>query len=383
MAYFRDLGKGIKTTVNGMRLTLSHLLKARKSKISHDIRSKDYFKDAHGIVTLQYPHQTITVPEVGRYQLDLEMDDCIVCDKCAKVCPVDCIEIEPIKSSEVIRLTSDGSPVRLHAAKFDIDMAKCCFCGLCTTVCPTECLTMNTEYDYSVTDVHDLTFAFSNLSPEEAQVKRDLYEQFLAEKEAAKAAAAPQIPNKPSPSTGFKPSFKPNTPLNENSSQKKVDPLREDGQNKKDVNLESVEAKPAFVPKNRPAIPGINTVKSESKDEVKNDNTLAKPAFIPKSRPVIPGINTVKSESNEEVKNENTSAVPAFIPKNRPLIPGVNTGKTESNEEIKNENTPAKPTFFPKNRPVIPGVNSEKSEDMLANDTGGKPKFVPKLKPKS
>ena len=38
-------------------------------------------------------NEKISVPEIGRYQLDCEIDDCIVCDKCAKVCPVDCIKL--------------------------------------------------------------------------------------------------------------------------------------------------------------------------------------------------------------------------------------------------------------------------------------------------
>ncbi|MBP6620236.1 MAG: 4Fe-4S dicluster domain-containing protein, partial [Leadbetterella sp.] len=136
MAYFQNIKRGIKTTSKGLSLTLKHLWAARKTKGALNVQDENYFKISEGFVTLQYPHESISVPEIGRYQLDCEIDDCIVCDKCAKICPVDCIEIEAIKSPELIRTTSDGSPVRLHAAKFDIDLAKCCFCGLCTTVCP-------------------------------------------------------------------------------------------------------------------------------------------------------------------------------------------------------------------------------------------------------
>jgi NADH-quinone oxidoreductase subunit I len=137
-----------------------------------------------------------------------------------KVCPVDCIEIDPIKATGLVGTASDGSPIRLYAAKFDIDMSKCCFCGLCTTVCPTECLTMTSEYDFSVFDVKDHNFAFANLTPEQADEKRALYEQFVAEKEAAKEAAkvmpaaseekAANSEEKPAaPKPAFKPAFKP------------------------------------------------------------------------------------------------------------------------------------------------------------------------------
>ncbi len=110
----------------------------------------NYFKQMEGTNTIQYPSQKLPIPEVGRYQLDVEMDDCIVCDLCAKVCPVDCIDIEAIKATEAIGQTSDGTTKRLYAAKFDIDMAKCMYCGLCTIVCPTECIVMTNQYDKSV-----------------------------------------------------------------------------------------------------------------------------------------------------------------------------------------------------------------------------------------
>jgi formate hydrogenlyase subunit 6/NADH:ubiquinone oxidoreductase subunit I len=139
---------------------------------------------------------------------------------------VDCIEIDPIKATGLVGTASDGSPIRLYAAKFDIDMSKCCFCGLCTTVCPTECLTMTSEYDFSVFDVKDHNFAFANLTPEQADEKRALYEQFVAEKEAAKEAAkdvaktaepakaaesaSESTEEKPTaPKPAFKPAFKP------------------------------------------------------------------------------------------------------------------------------------------------------------------------------
>ena len=121
--------------------------------------------------TLQYPREQLPVPPRGRYQLHNAIDDCIVCDKCAHACPVDCIDIEAIKSPVAIGATSNGMTKRLYAAKFDIDMAKCCFCGLCTTVCPTACLTMTPEYDYSVFDYAEHTISFATMTPEEITEK--------------------------------------------------------------------------------------------------------------------------------------------------------------------------------------------------------------------
>lgn len=180
----------IRTSWKGMSLTLKHLFAVNKRRKSVDIRSDNYFEQKEGVVTVQYPKETLPIPEVGRYQLDVVIDDCIVCDLCAKVCPVDCIEIESIKGTGPIGITSDGTTKRLHAAKFDIDMAKCMYCGLCTVVCPTECITMTDTYDRSVTNVADLIYKFSEMTPEEAEQKRKELAEQLAEKQAAKDAAA-------------------------------------------------------------------------------------------------------------------------------------------------------------------------------------------------
>jgi NADH-quinone oxidoreductase subunit I len=181
--------KVFKTVFKGMRLTLSHVFAATKSRKVKAISDPDYFAQNTGLTTIQYPHVKLPIPDVGRYQLDVEMDDCIVCDLCAKVCPVDCIAIESIKSTEAIGKTSDGTTKRLYAAKFDIDMAKCMYCGLCTVVCPTECIVMTDTYDRSVPELTEMTYKFSDMTAEEANEKRRVLELLNAERLAAKQAS--------------------------------------------------------------------------------------------------------------------------------------------------------------------------------------------------
>jgi NADH-quinone oxidoreductase subunit I len=181
--------KSISTAFKGLSITFKHLFSSHKRREILPASDGNYFKNLEGTNTIQYPHQQLPVPEVGRYQLDVEMDDCIVCDLCAKVCPVDCIDIEAIKATEAIGQTSDGTTKRLYAAKFDIDMAKCMYCGLCTIVCPTECIVMTNQYDRSVVELKDLTYQFSDMTPEMAAQKRLEFEQQQAERQAAKLAA--------------------------------------------------------------------------------------------------------------------------------------------------------------------------------------------------
>lgn len=184
-----------KTVAKGLNLTLGHFFAASESRDVKSITDNNYFSQDSGTTTIQYPHQKLPIPDVGRYQLDVEMDDCIVCDLCAKICPVDCIEIESIKSTEAIGKTSDGTTKRLYAAKFDIDMAKCMYCGLCTVVCPTECIIMTDQYDRSMLTLNEMVYKFSDMTTEEADEKRLALEKQNAERLAAKQAAMQQPDN--------------------------------------------------------------------------------------------------------------------------------------------------------------------------------------------
>ncbi len=222
-SYLRNLTVAFRSLADGLVLTLAHIRRATRKRKIVPIMNDEYFAHAEGIATIQYPHEAIPVPDNGRYRLHNEIDDCIVCDKCAKICPVDCIEIEPVRAIEEIGKTSDGTPKRIYAARFDIDMAKCCFCGLCTTVCPTECLTMTKVYDFSVADIREHTFAFAEMSPTEIADKKRVLEEHQKSKAAATAPRAePAAAPSPEPKTGepkatpakpvFRPKIKPPGP---------------------------------------------------------------------------------------------------------------------------------------------------------------------------
>jgi formate hydrogenlyase subunit 6/NADH:ubiquinone oxidoreductase subunit I len=204
-SYWSDVAFATKSLTKGLALTFSHLLKSRKSRSKISIQEEGYFNHQSGIATVQYPFESIPVPDNGRYKLHNEIEDCIVCDKCVKVCPVNCITIEPIRSAEEFGKTSDGTSKRIYAAKFDIDMGKCCFCGLCTTVCPTECLTMTKEYDFSTFDITDHNFPFGSMKPAEIEEKKKAWD----EHQKNKIIATPASSNPTDQPTVAKPVFKP------------------------------------------------------------------------------------------------------------------------------------------------------------------------------
>lgn len=170
--YLENVWSGVVTVLIGMKVTFKHL-----------------FVPA---VTIQYPDVRPDLPERERNRLYVNMDDCIGCDQCARACPVDCIQIETVKSlpAEDLGKTSNGKKKALWVTKFDIDIAKCCFCQLCVFPCPTECIYMTDVYEFSEYDRNKLVYNFVTLTAGEIEEKKDNFAKMEAEKAAQKAAAA-------------------------------------------------------------------------------------------------------------------------------------------------------------------------------------------------
>ncbi len=170
--YLKNTWEGLWTVLVGMKITLKHIFVPS--------------------VTIQYPDVKPVLPERARNRLYVNMADCIGCLQCATACPVNCIEIETVKAipADGQRITSNGKKKALWVTKFDIDIAKCCFCSLCTYPCPTECIKMTNVYEFSEFERNDLIYSFASLSEKEIEEKRNNYNKFMEEKEAAKLAAA-------------------------------------------------------------------------------------------------------------------------------------------------------------------------------------------------
>ncbi len=378
--YFGNIKEAIKTSLKGLSLTWRHFKDARQSRKPIFVDNPDYFKQQTGIVTLQYPHQHLPLPDNGRYQLHNEMDDCIVCDKCAKVCPVDCIEIEPIKATGIAGYASDGSAIRLFAAKFDIDMAKCMFCGLCTTVCPTECLTMTSEYDFSTFDITTHNFEFGNLTPAQSQEKRELYEQFVAEKEALKKLAVESkqltlsseqseiVSEVAKPKPAFKPAFK--KPVQNQEIIIKAEEVKAE---------EATKPKPVFKPSFKKSVESKEVEKVEEKivEEVVTDITKPKPVFKPSFKKPIENKEVEKVE--EEKVEEIPKPKPVFKPSFKKTIENKEVEKVEEEkvEEIPKPKPVFKPTFKKPSdgQEVVEKVVEEIVEEIPKPKSIFKPKF--------
>ncbi|RRB04633.1 4Fe-4S binding protein [Larkinella rosea] len=403
--YFKDIQEGIQTTLTGLKLTFRHLLAARQSRKPINVQQTDYFGQDGGIVTLQYPFETIPVPDNGRYRLHNEMDDCIVCDKCVKVCPVDCITIDAIKATEEVGKASDGSPIRLYAGKFDIDMAKCCYCGLCTTVCPTECLTMTKTYDFSEFELGNMTYHYANLTPEQADEKRSLYEQFVREKEEIKAQQAADKAATASPSTQeapkkpvFRPGIKPAPKPAE--SEPAATPVAQQPA------AEPVETAPAAeipAPKPRPVFrPTLKTPASQPPNEAQKplteQNSAGSAAEHPLTDVTPDEAERIAMEGLEKPAAPTPAPRPAFRPTLKPkpapvtedAKPGEIAAEKSAEEPKPVATKPAfRPTLKPKtappaeeSKPVEPAASGQPIEEE-PKPVVAKPVFRPTLKPKT
>ena len=403
MSYFHDVKTGILTSIKGLSLTLRHLRNATKRRTPEGIASDNYFDLQNGLVTLQYPYEQLPIPDNGRYRLRNEIDDCIVCDKCAKVCPVDCITIDAIKATEEVGRASDGSPIRLYAATFDIDMAKCCYCGLCTVVCPTECLTMDKKFDYSEFELGKLTYEFSNLSQEQADEKRALYEQFLQEKEAAKAAQTAakatsvpateadavlpkEVPKRPV----SRPTAKPKTPI-------PAEPLP-DKENPDESTVENPVTDATPTEMERIAQGGLESAKHptfESAPATENAPADALPQEVPAvavkpptSKPAFrPTMKPPVARKEEKVEGEPEPEAPKPAGKPVGFRPTMKPAKKESDVPPDAETAKPKPAFKPTMKPSVPKVDEPKTDPPIPIEevTPSKPKpaFRPTMKPKA
>ncbi len=171
--YLATIWETVTTLLTGMGVTWRHMVAIRRDN-----------------VTLQYPEERWPRPErdigfdhnkynVIRSRLHVDIDDCIGCLKCERVCPVDCIKIDTVKvlnrGADIpnIRhkgITSFGTKKALVVTRFDIDMTECCYCNLCVYPCPEECIYMtggpnaekhDIDYECSEYDRNDLIYRFA------------------------------------------------------------------------------------------------------------------------------------------------------------------------------------------------------------------------------
>ncbi len=180
-SYFKQVWKGVSTTLIGMRVTFSHL-----------------FKPA---VTLQYPHERWPMPERARLRIEMAYSECTGCGACARACPVEVISIETLRArpEEDLGVTKNGTKKRLHVLKFDVDNGRCIYCGLCVPPCPTDAIYFVPDYEAMQLKRSNFIYHFSILSAGEVEAIRQCEHEAKAKAAAAKPKASEAVVTNPPP----------------------------------------------------------------------------------------------------------------------------------------------------------------------------------------
>ncbi|GGZ38066.1 NuoI/complex I 23 kDa subunit family protein [Streptomyces rochei] len=159
-------------------------------------------------VTEQYPDVQPELPPRTRGVIGLFEENCTVCMLCARECPDWCIYIDSHK--ETVPAAAPGGRERSRNVldRFAIDFSLCMYCGICIEVCPFDALFWSPEFEYSETDIRDLTHERDKLrewmwtvpappaldpgaeEPKELAAARKTADKLVAQREAAEQKAA-------------------------------------------------------------------------------------------------------------------------------------------------------------------------------------------------
>ncbi|UJG44088.1 MAG: NADH-quinone oxidoreductase subunit I [Candidatus Heimdallarchaeum endolithica] len=88
-------------------------------------------------MTVLFPMEKVEIPERERAKHKFDIDNCISCGSCAKICLN-----KAIKMVEVKKEYKEKYPKTYP----QIDLGKCCFCALCQDICPTGCLILTEDF---------------------------------------------------------------------------------------------------------------------------------------------------------------------------------------------------------------------------------------------
>ncbi|MFP4050759.1 MAG: 4Fe-4S binding protein [Thermoplasmata archaeon] len=94
-------------------------------------------------MTVDFPDESIPIPDDYRGAHEYDIDECISCGLCANVCPN--MAIEMIEAPDEYKEEYPKTYPK-------VDLGKCCFCGLCEDVCPTDALSLSKNFFLSTMD---------------------------------------------------------------------------------------------------------------------------------------------------------------------------------------------------------------------------------------
>ena len=146
----KEIATGFNSLLTGMRVTIGQFFKP--------------------IVTVQYPHESLKMPERFRGHIELVRDPttgkavCFACKLCERACPSDCITVEGAKL--------EGAKKR-SVTQYVLDFTKCSLCGSCVEACRDGAIRFSHEYNQASTNKEDYIMdLFKRLESERLEAER-------------------------------------------------------------------------------------------------------------------------------------------------------------------------------------------------------------------
>lgn len=136
-----------------------------------------------GPITVQYPHETLELPERARWSVAPTCDEdgqikCTACLSCIRACPDFVLEMD-------ISVDEDKNK---HINYFRYEVGACMMCGLCVEACPFDALFQT--HDYELSKVEADALAVDLLTDiDAAKPKRAAARKPPAKADAARATA--------------------------------------------------------------------------------------------------------------------------------------------------------------------------------------------------
>src|ERR1035441_9456028 len=146
----KEIAPGFNSLLTGMRITLGQ-----------------FFKPS---VTVQYPHESLKMPELFRGHIELVRDPetgkakCFACKLCERACPSDCIKVEGAKL--------EGAKKK-SVTNYILDFTKCSLCGSCVEACRAGDTRFSRQYNLASTNKEDYIMdLFQRLENERLEAER-------------------------------------------------------------------------------------------------------------------------------------------------------------------------------------------------------------------
>jgi len=131
VAYFSEIFSGLWSLIIGLSITF-----------------KEFFSPT---VTVQYPYQTLEMPDRYRGHIQLIGNEegkskCIVCMMCQRACPSNCISLAGKK---------EEGQKKKALTKYVLDFTKCSLCGSCVESCNFGAIEYSKEHKLASTRRED------------------------------------------------------------------------------------------------------------------------------------------------------------------------------------------------------------------------------------